>query len=221
MSNTPLSIGAILYPGFEMLDLFGPLEMFSMLGRDAMQIHMIAERAGPVGAAVAADVGIGPKALAEYAFDGAPALDVLLIPGGFGTVPALESESLMKFLQHRAKDARIVASVCTGSALLARAGLLDGRRATSNKQFFALSTVQSDKVEWVERARWVEDGKFFTSSGVSAGMDMTLAIIGQLFGDQTAETVATATEYTWHRDPDNDPFASELNIMARQMQLGD
>lgn len=219
MTQTTLHLGAVLYPGFEMLDVFGPLEMFSMLGPEVMQIHIIAEKQGPVAAAMAAEVGVGPKVVAEHGFDTGQELDLLLIPGGFGTLPELENETLMNFLRARAPRAKIVASVCTGSALLARAGLLDGHRATSNKQMFALATQQSEKVDWVEQARWVEDGKFYTSSGVSAGMDMSLAIIAGLAGDEVAETVSKATEYTWHRDAENDPFASELNRLAGVLGL--
>lgn len=211
MSSTPLQLGAVLYPGFEMLDLFGPLEMFSMLGNEQVQIHTIAEQVGLVPTAIAGDGPLGPKVQADYSFANAPALDMLLIPGGFGTFPALESSVFLDFLRHRAAQAQIVASVCTGSALLAKAGLLDGLRATSNKQFFDLSVAQSDAVTWVEAARWVEAGKFFTSSGVSAGMDMSIAIITKLFGEQAAASVLAGAEYTWHQDSTSDPFVSHLN----------
>ena len=107
--------------------------------------------------------------------------------------------------------ASIDMSVCTGSALLARAGLLDGRRATSNKMFFHLARSQSDAVIWVENARWVADGPMVTSSGVSAGMDMALAVIADLLGMQRAEQIAIFTEYQWHRDADTDPFVQYLN----------
>ncbi len=216
---TKLTVGALLYPGFEMLDMFGPLEMFSILGQDAVSIAMVAEKQGSVSAAVGADIGVGPQVVAEYDFTNAPQIDVLLVPGGFGTFPELENESILEFIREHSASAQVVASVCTGSALLAKAGVLDGHRATSNKQFFALAVAQSDNVEWIERARWVEDGKFFTSSGVSAGMDMSLAVIQKIFGDEAAETVAKGTEYTWHKDADDDPFVSELNALAGAMGI--
>jgi transcriptional regulator GlxA family with amidase domain len=219
MADTPLNLGAILYPGFEMLDMFGPLEMFSILGSDVVNIHMVAEQQGPVAAAFGAEVGVGPKVIADYSFENAPELDLLLVPGGFGTLVELENQAMLSFIKTRSQPAQIVSSVCTGSALLAKAGVLDGLRATSNKQLFALSVSQSDQVTWVEKARWVEDGKFFTSSGVSAGMDMSLAIISRLFGDEAAETVSKATEYTRHRDADDDPFVGELNSLAGQLGL--
>ncbi len=219
MTDAPLKLGALLYEGFEMLDLFGPLEMFSNVGDGRVQIVTVAESAGPVAASIGAEGPIGPRVVAEHDFNTAPTLDILLVPGGFGTLPQLENTAILDFISKRTPDASVVCSVCTGSALLARAGVLNGRRATSNKQFFALATGQPGDIDWVEQARWVEDDKFYTSSGVSAGMDMSLAVISRLFGDETADTVVKATEYSWHRNADEDPFASELNVMARAMGL--
>lgn len=212
-------IGAILYPGFEMLDTFGPLEMYSALGKDAVEIAVIAEQAGPVAAALAADGPLAPRVVADYSFADAPALDIVLVPGGFGTIQELENPVYLEYLRTSAEHAELVTSVCTGSALLARAGLLDGLRATSNKQFFALARMQSAAVEWVEAARWVDAGKFVTSSGVSAGMDMTLAVIERLWGAAAAGEVAAFTEYTRHQDATTDPFIGDLDRASRAMGL--
>lgn len=206
-----LKIGVLLYPVFELLDVYGPLEMFASLGADRVDIALIAEHAGPVAAAIGIGGESGPKSLAEYDFDDAPPLDVLLVPGGIGTIPALANARLLDFIRTRAKSTKIVASVCSGSALLAKAGVLDGKRATSNKQFFSLARSQSDKVKWVEAARWVDEGNVVTSSGVSAGMDMALGLIARLFGNDAAEAVSIGTEYTWHRDASHDPFVAYLN----------
>ena len=200
---TALTLGAILYPDFELLDLYGPLEMFGNVGE--VEIATVAAAPGPVASAQ------GPKTLAEYGFDDCPPLDLLLLPGGIGTLAALEDEALLEFLRARSATARSTLSVCSGSAILARAGLLDGRRATSNKMFFSLATSQSEKVDWVEEARWVEDGGMVTSSGVSAGIDMALAVIAGLFGGERAEQISVLTEYEWHRDPAWDPFVKYLN----------
>jgi len=107
----------------------------------------------------------------------------------------------------RSADAKFVTSVCTGSALLAKAGLLDGRRATSNKMNFAFVESQGKNVQWVKELRWVEDGRFFTSSGVSAGIDMSLALIQNLLDEAAADQAAIWAEYEWHRNADWDPFA--------------
>lgn len=204
MADEALTLGAVFYEGFELLDVYGPLEMFGSVGPE-LRIVTVAETAGPVTSFQ------GPRTLAEHGFADCPPLDLVLLPGGFGTVAQLENEALHGFLRDRSDEARITMSVCSGSALLAKAGLLDGLRATTNKQFFSLGTAQSDKVDWVKEARWVDSGRFVTSSGVSAGMDMALAVIERLFGSERAEAIAVLTEYEWHRDPSWDPFVQYLD----------
>lgn len=219
MANTSLTVGAIMYPGFEMLDMFGPLEMFSMITQDRLEIAMIAEHDEPVSTAMGQVPGGGPKVAPDFTFESAPAVDLLLVPGGFGTMAQLENPTFIGYIQRASEGARLVCSVCSGSVLLAKAGLLTGLRATTNKQFFALTSLAPAEVNWIESARWVEDGKFFTSSGVSAGMDMSLAVISRLYGEKTAEEIAQSAEYTWHRDADSDPFAESLNEGARALGL--
>ncbi len=209
--SASLTLGAIFYEGFELLDMYGPLEMFGSVGPE-LSIVTVAEQAGPVASFQ------GPKSLAEYGFDDCPRLDLVLLPGGFGTIAQLENEALLEFLRMRGDEAQVTMSVCSGSAILAKAGVLDGLRATSNKQFFALATGQGEKVDWVTEARWVDAGNFVTSSGVSAGMDMALAVIERLFGSERAEAIAVLTEYEWHRDPTWDPFVKYLN-QASQADL--
>jgi transcriptional regulator GlxA family with amidase domain len=102
----------------------------------------------------------------------------------------------------------LVSSVCTGSGLLAAAGLLDGYRATSNKRAFQWATEQGPLVDWVTTARWVEDRDRWTSSGVAAGMDMALALVAHFLGEPFARKVADGIELEWHRDPSWDPFAA-------------
>lgn len=199
-----MRLGVVLYGDFELLDAYGPLEMFGCLGKE-MEIVVIAEQKGPVRSSA------GPETLAAFDFTDAPDLDLLLLPGGIGTVPALDNAALLGFLRARCPATEITMSVCSGSAILAKAGLLDGLPATSNKMFFSLATAQSDRVDWREAARWVDAGRYVTSSGVSAGTDMALAVIARLFGTERAERVAAFTEYQWHRDADSDPFTALLN----------
>ena len=104
-------------------------------------------------------------------------------------------------------------AVCTGTVLLATTGLLDGRRATTNKKDFTATIPYGPNVDWIPQARWVQDGKFFTSSGVSAGMDMSLAVMAKLFGQEAAEAVAVGTEYDWRNDPQWDPFAKRAGLV--------
>lgn len=219
MSSERLTIGALMYPGFEMLDMFGPLEMFSMLGSELVHIETVAETQDPVSSAIAQNLTDGPSVSVDCTFESSDQFNVILVPGGFGTLPQLENEAFLAFLKHQAQGAKYVCSVCTGSLLLARAGLLEGRRATTNKQLFGLTAAESAGVTWVEKARWVEDDSIFTSSGVSAGMDMSLAIISQLFGEDAAMAAANAAEYIWHRRADEDPFVEHLNEGAKLLGL--
>jgi transcriptional regulator GlxA family with amidase domain len=198
----PKVVAAVLFEGFELLDVFGPLEAWGMLSYGGQwRIVTTAERAGPVKSAQ------GPHAVADSSLAECPAIDVVLVPGGMGTRKQVANEPLLEWLRARAAEAQVVTSVCTGSSLLARAGLLDGRRATSNKASFAWVQSQGPAVHWVKEARWVEDGRLFTSSGVSAGIDMTLAVIAKLAGTEAAEGIAVRMEYEWHRDAGWDPFA--------------
>ena len=204
VSQSPLTLGAIFYEGFELLDVYGPLEMFGSIGPE-LRIVTVAQKAGPVTSTQ------GPKTLVQYGFDDCPTLDLILLPGGIGTLAELQNQSMLEFLRQRSIAAQVTMSVCSGSAILAKAGLLDERRATSNKQFFSLATTQSEKVQWIKQARWVEDGNMVTSSGVSAGIDMALAVIARLYGQDRAEQIAAWTEYEWHQDAAWDPFVKYLN----------
>ncbi|AZL60301.1 DJ-1/PfpI family protein [Tabrizicola piscis] len=193
-------IGALIFPGFELLDVFGPLEMFGLLD-DAYSLTLVAETAGPVRS------GQGPSACADATIGDGPAYDILFVPGGAGTRREVGNTRLLDWIAGASECSEFCLSVCTGSALLAKAGVLDGRRATTNKMAFAWVADQGPKVHWVRQARWVEDGKFITSSGVSAGMDMALGAIAVMHGPETAEKVAGWAEYSWQKDRDLDSFA--------------
>lgn len=196
----PRRLGALLFPGFEVLDMFGPLEMFgNMTG--AVEIAMVGERAGSIVSAQ------GPAAVAEYGFNDCPPLDLLLIPGGIGTRTEIDNPAMIGWLRERIPRAEVTMTVCTGAALLAQTGMLDGKRATSNKMVFHWVEEQWPRVQWVRQARWVDEGALVTSSGVSAGMDMALAVIARLNGQPMSDLLAVATEYEWHRDAGWDPFA--------------
>lgn len=203
-SKTGRTLGAVLYPAFEVLDLYGPLEMFGSVG-PTLQIVTVAEKAGSVASFQ------GPQTVAEFGFAECPHLDLILLPGGFGTIEQLENPAMLAFLRQRSSAAEVTMSVCSGSAILAKAGLLEGRRATSNKQFFELARSQSGGVRWVTEARWIEDGPFATSSGVSAGTDMALGLIARLYGRERAQQIADLTEYEWQSDSTRDPFLRFLN----------
>lgn len=194
------TIAALIFPEFELLDLYGPLQMFGMLEKQ-FQIKLIAETPGPIASKQ------GPRAEVDTVISDNQAFDILLIPGGPGTRTQVKNNQLLSWLRLTAKNSNLVLCVCTGSALLAKAGCLDGKRATSNKAAFRWVQSQGPHVLWQKQARWVEDGQYITSSGVSAGMDMSLAVIEKMHGKQKAQTVAGWAEYNWHQDPQWDPFA--------------
>lgn len=194
------TVGALIFPGFEVLDLYGPLEMFGLLMGE-MEIRIVAEQAEPVAS------GAGPRTAVDDLMADRDAYDIILVPGGGGTRQEVGNRALLDWIVSASAKAELTTAVCTGSALLAKAGVLDGRKATTNKAAYAWATSQGPNVAWQPQARWVEDGKFMTSSGVSAGTDMGLAIVARLFGAEKAEQVAVFAEYEWHRDPSWDPFA--------------
>jgi transcriptional regulator GlxA family with amidase domain len=199
-------IGVVLFPGFELLDVFGPLEMFGVL-TDEFDIVMIGPSVGEVASAQ------GPRVVAESSYDGAPAVDVVLVPGGIGTRTLVKDEGFLRWLKAWATPAEFITSVCTGSGVLAAAGLLDGYRATSNKRSFSWASAQGAEVMWVPEARWVEDRSRWTSSGVAAGIDMALGLIAHLHGEDLASGVADRVEYEWHRDSSWDPYAAKNGLV--------
>jgi len=199
-AGTTRTLGVVLFPGFELLDAYGPLEMWGNL-KPNVKVVTVSATKGPVQSAQ------GPKTVAEYSFEDCPKLDLILVPGGFGVLQVVQDEDSLKWLRSRSGEAELTMSVCNGASVLAAAGLLDGREATTNKAYWQLATGHGTDVKWVKQARWVDDGDVVTSSGVSAGMDMTLHVIERLYGEDTAQRLADMTEYEWHRDPSWDPFA--------------
>ncbi|MEM9044827.1 MAG: DJ-1/PfpI family protein [Pseudomonadota bacterium] len=200
------SLAVFVFPGIQTLDLFGPIELLGGF-RDKIALTLVAETEAPIATRHGQRI-IPDRTIADQA-----AYDLLLIPGGDSAIDVAESPKVMDWLRQTADQAELVMTVCTGSILLAMTGKLDGVKATTNKQDFLGTVPLGPNVDWVKKARWVQDGKFFTSSGVSAGMDMALAAAAHLFGQEAAEWVAEGTEYEWHRDSDWDPFAVSSGLV--------
>ncbi len=194
------TLAALVFPGFETLDYFGPIEMLGGYGQET-EIITVAQGGEPVpsshGQRIVIDKTIYDKN--DY--------DLLLIPGGDAALLAAEDEEFMQWIREASANAELVMAVCTGSVLLGMTGVLDGRKATTNKLDFTKTVPLAPHVDWVKEARWVRDGKYFTSSGVSAGIDMALAAMADLFGVEMAEKLAFDCEYEWHKDANRDPFA--------------
>ena len=211
MTETPpiQRVAVALFEGFTVLDVYGPVQAFAACRapqpdgkrRPFFEIFSMAREPGRVKA------GEGPATWADWSFEQAPDYDILLVPGGFGTRAAVADQAFLGRLATASRRARITTTVCTGSALLARTGLLDGRPATSNKIAWDWVIQQGPRVLWKRKARWVDDGDVLTSSGVSAGIDMALSLIAHLHGREMALTAARNMEYVWHESADDDPFA--------------
>ena len=139
--------------------------------------------------------------------------DLLFIPGGDSALQEAKDEELMQWIRETSANAERVMAVCTGTVMLGMTGVLDGRKATTNKLDFTKTVPLAPNVEWVKQARWVQDGKFYTSSGVSAGMDMALAVMADLFGMDLADRIALGCEYEWQKDPHRDPFAKSAGLV--------
>ena len=144
---------------------------------------------------------------ADTDFTHSPHLDYLLIPGGMGTRKEVNNAKLISWIKHNSQTAEMTMTVCTGAALLAKTGLLDHRPATSNKIAFSWVTQQGKDVKWIRKARWVDDNNIVTSSGIAAGIDMSLHVIARLYGLETSQELAKKTEYLWNSDAENDPFS--------------
>jgi putative intracellular protease/amidase len=196
-----MKINCVLFNDFTALDAFGPAEVFGCLEK-IYQVEYFSLSGGKVTSSrTNIEVTTKPLALIQEH-------DILLIPGGFGTRTEVDNRALINTIRDLAEKARYVLTVCTGSALLAKTGLIKQKKATSNKLSFDWVREQDTDVEWIRNARWVVDGKFYSSSGVSAGIDMALGFICDAHGIETAKAVAKGMEYLWNADKDNDPFST-------------
>lgn len=195
-------VNIILFENFETLDVFGPVEVFGALP-NMFKLNFISLEGGIISSSqqVKIETNISPKAFEEDS--------ILFVPGGMGTREEVKNDKLIKLIKELSVQAKFILSVCTGAALLAGTGLLKGRKATTNKRAFNWVTDQDKDVLWVKKARWVQDGNIFTSSGVSAGIDMSLGFIEFLNGKEKALEISNRIEYKWNEDREWDPF-SEL-----------
>ena len=209
-----LRIWVVLFDGFEPLDVCGPAEVLGYLGDVenapvSTDLHYVSRHGGIVHGAYG--VAVSTELLRAN-----EACDVLLIPGGMGTRLLIGDTAFIDLLRSAALSATDVLTVCTGSAVLAATGLLDGKKATSNKRAFAWVRSVRPQVRWQGNARWVEDDHFVTSSGVSAGIDMALGFVATRYGRDVARSIAHDTEYVWNPDSKADPFAIHATRPAAQ-----
>jgi len=196
-----ISFNVVLFDDYEILDAFGPVEIIGKMPK-TYSLGYFSMNGGSVLSSQQLSVNTRP-------FSDMDTSGILLLPGGMGTRKLVNDMTFIAQIKILSENASYVLSVCTGSALLAKTGLLNGKNATSNKLAFDWVCDNGNDVNWIRKARWVNDDKYYTSSGVSAGIDMTLGFISDIHGEKTAGEICRCTEYIWNKSKTNDPFADE------------
>jgi transcriptional regulator GlxA family with amidase domain len=206
-------IAFVLYPGLTPLDMVGPLQVLTGLSALAPQYRtvVVGERIEPM------DSDIHVQLLPDRTFDAVPHPFALIVPGGgVPTLRAMNNAAIRQYVRTAAETAEVVGSVCTGALILAAVGLLKGRQATTH---WAFAKVLEHLGATYHRKRWVEDGKYITAAGVSAGIDMALRLAARLTDEATARQVQLGIEY----DP-QPPFGridwDHMGLLPRTMRAG-
>jgi putative intracellular protease/amidase len=228
-----IRIGILVYEGFEPIDVWGFTEAFVIsrfIGTDyqspppyPFEVLLIANEVRPqTKNATPAPVKCenGPRVAPDMFRDDAlkQSFDLFMIPGG-NTGPLLDETNpqavrdLVAWVKAMDKRCKLTTSVCTGAAVLAYSGLLDGKPAATNHAAFAWVTSFGPRVLWDNVSRWVDAGKYVTSAGVSAGTDMAFHLVDRLAGRAVAEAAARQAEYDWHRDPQEPIFYPEQAVV--------
>lgn len=196
-------VGILIFPNVEVLDFCGPYEVFSVvrLNEDRrreepspFEVLLVAERDEPVGASG------GLRVLPDATISTCPPLDVLVVPGGWGTRKEIDNGILIRWIADRGRSAETLTSVCTGAMLLGRAGLLDGHRATTHWRSLGWMRDSFPAVTVEDRLHVVEEGRIFTSAGISAGIDMALRVVLRYHGEAVARATARHMEYPFPDD---------------------
>ena len=195
--------GILVFPDVEVLDFTGPFEVFAATRLNEarrredpspFEVLLVAERVGAVTAAG------GLRVLPDFTLETCPPLDVLVVPGGWGVRAEIENAPLLAWIAERGRAVETLASVCTGSMLLGRAGLLDNRRATTHWRSLGWMRESFEDVMVVDDEHVVVDGRVFTSAGVSAGLDLALRVVARYCGEAVARETARNLEYPYPDD---------------------
>jgi len=191
-------VGILVFNDIEVLDFCGPFEVFSAvrLNEDKrreetspFEVFLIAETLSYV------TTSGGMKVIPQYSFENCPPIDILVVPGGWGTRRELNNPVLLEWLRSRAAQVETLTSVCTGSMLLGFAGLIDGLHATTHWRSLDWMRDSFPKVIVEYEQHVVEDGRVFTSAGISAGIDMALKVVARYYGEEIARATAAHMEY--------------------------
>lgn len=192
-----MDINVILFDRFTALDFVGPVEALQRI--EGYDIKYYSLEGGLVSNGKGFVVDTLPFTKLQKG--------IILVPGGWGTRPLVNDNGFISALKILAEKSVYCLSVCTGSVLLAKAGILDGKVATSNKNAMEWAQTVAPNVNWQLKARWTVDSNIYTSSGVSAGIDMALGFIADKHGREKALEAAKGMEYIWNEDPKVDLFA--------------
>ena len=193
-------VGILVFPAVEVLDFCGPFEVFSVTRLDEsrrreepspFEVVLVAETTMPVVATG------GLRVLPDHDLAACPRLDVLVVPGGWGTRSLVNHQEVVEWIRDRSDEAELSTSVCTGSFLLGQAGLLDGRRATTHWMSLDRMRDTYPSIEVVRDQHVVEDGSMITSAGISAGIDMALRVVTRYHGEAIARATARYMEYPY------------------------
>jgi transcriptional regulator GlxA family with amidase domain len=188
------NVAILIFNDVEILDFTGPYEVFSVA--DELHEHLlfnvytVAERNDAVQAKNR--LSINPS----YTIDECPKPDILVIPGGDGTRSLLENMVILTWIRQTERAAEMILSVCTGSLLLAKAGILDGLKATTHHTALELLSKLAPQTEILSNIPYVDNGSVTTSAGVSTGIDMCLFVVGKIFGEEASRRTAHNMEYT-------------------------
>ncbi len=189
------NVAILLFDDVEVLDFAGPFEVFSVTGTrsgaEPFNVYTVAETKRPIDARN--HLSINPR----FGFDDCPPPDILLVPGGKGTRREMENAKLIDWIRRMSYSAELTLSVCTGSLLLAKAGLLHGLAATTHHRDFDLLKELAPKTTIERNRRYVDGGAVITSAGVAAGLDMSFYVLSRLLGDEVARETAEYIEYPW------------------------
>jgi transcriptional regulator GlxA family with amidase domain len=204
------NVAVVVYDRMEILDFAGPAEVFAAAaGGRAYRVYTVGESTRPV--VSQGFVTITP----QYTIDNCPDPDLIVIPGGDAS-RVHRSEKMMAWVKKESADARHLLSVCTGAFVLAKAGLLDGKEATTHHSAIANLRSQFPKVKVLENQRIVDNGKVLTTAGVSAGIDGALHVVAKMCGQVTAQKTAEYMEYRWQPDPALKVGTTDANTPERQ-----
>lgn len=190
----PRRVMMLVYDDAQVLDIAGPVQLLSAAidpatGAPAYEVELVSEERGPVSTTSGLVFRVG-RSMSDVAPEELARLDTFMVTGGHGSRAAMENERLLEFVRRAARTSRRVVSICTGSIVLAAAGLLDRRRATTHWAYAPTMRKRFPKVVVEEDAIYIRDGKVWTSAGVTAGMDLALALVEQDLGREMALTLA-------------------------------